>query len=130
MTTSTETAKKNKHALAVYKLPGGVTISLRRATNAIRRKLVEMPDTNMRAILDTVAAGLIAKIEFPADYLAEGAPASIKEYAADDMKAVYQRLDDLDLEDTQAFSAAFDENNSPTRSIVEDIVKASKAGNA
>lgn len=118
-------AGKPSGKTAVYSLPDGVKITTVRPTNRVRRVLVEDPAQQVKFMLDTIAANCITEMTFPADYDGNDEDGKTLVFDPKDIRAShYSRLDDLSLVDTQAFSAAFEERNSPTKTMVEDIIKA------
>lgn len=114
--------------LTRYELPEGATIVVTRPTNRVHRTLVEDPAQQIKQVFDTIAANCITAMEFPAGYTTgdeASEPASTLSFDPKVVKAEhYNRLDDLSMMDVQAFSAAFERENSPTRGMVESITAA------
>lgn len=113
----------SKH-VSVYSLPGGPELTVSRPTNRVHRILVEQPEQQVRFMLQTVAAACITKLVLPAGYSDEHEEGLTQEFDPKDITPkAYERFDDLALLDQQAFMAAFEELNSPTKVMVENITK-------
>lgn len=112
-----------------YELPEGVAIETVRPTHRVHRLLAEDPTMPVQArrMMDTIAANCIVSLALPAGYQsgdAEDEPAQSFVFDPKDIRAAhYNRFDDLSLVDQQAFSVAFEDQNSPTKTMVENILK-------
>lgn len=117
--------------LTEYKLPDGAVVHTKKPTNGIRRLLVEQPETNLRFLMEIVAAACIVKMVLPGGYAEDVAEDRTVEFEGFEReKNVWARLDDLSLMDNQAFISAFEEHNLPTRAMVDSIVEAVKKSKA
>lgn len=112
-----------------YDLPDGAVLHVKRPTNAVRRVLVEQPETNLRFLMEMIAAACITKMEFPAGY-SDNAEATAKEFEGELKADVWKRLDELTLVDNQTFVEAFQEANLPTKDMLDKVVAAVKLGKA
>lgn len=113
-----------------YHLPDGAVLHCRKPTNAIRRLLLEQPETQLRFLMEIIAAACIVRMELPENYNDEASDTSSEEFG-DNVKAdAWKRLDKLSLVDHQAFIEVFQENNVPTREMIERVVAAVKSGKA
>jgi hypothetical protein len=115
--------------LQEFKLPDGAVAFLKRPTNAVRRVLLEQPETNLRVLIELMAAACIQKIEFPANY-GDADEAVTQEFSEEDNKAdkLWERLDNLSLMDNQALVDAFQTLNLPSQKMIDDVISAVKSG--
>lgn len=116
-----QVTKVSNH-VSIYTLPGGPELTVTRPTNRVHRILVEQPEQQVRYMLQTVAAACITKLVLPAGY-SEDHEVVLEFDPKDISPKAYERFDDLALLDQQAFMAAFEELNSPTKVMVEAITK-------
>lgn len=111
-----------------YKLPDGAVLHVKRPTNAIRRVLVEQPETNLRFLMEMIAAACIVKMELPAGYVGEAA--ETRDFEGEPKADVWKRMDDLSITDNQTFVEAFQEANLPTKEMLDRVLAAVKSGKA
>lgn len=108
-------------------LPNGAKISCKKPTNGVRRALLEQPETNLRFIIEIIAAACITKMVLPAGY-SDNDEETVLEFTEDGVKDVWNRLDNLDLLDTQAYIEVFQECNIPSPEMIKQLLDAAKAG--
>ena len=112
-----------------YRLPDGAVLHCRKPTNGMRRVLVEQPETNLRFLMEILAAGCLVKMELPVGYNDELTEVSVEDFEMQEIKAdVWKRLDKLSLLDQQAFMEAFQDNNMPTKAMIDSVITAVKSG--
>lgn len=114
--------------LTTYELPGGPKLTVKKPKNQVRRLLVENPEQQVRFLLDTIAAVSLTELVIPAGYsdkeeLKEGKTFTFDPEDKTLDATAYNRFDDLDLLDMQAFSAAFEVQNMPTKAMIEAITE-------
>lgn len=109
-------------------LPNGAVVHCKKPTNGVRRALLEQPETNLRFIIEIIASACITKMVLPEGY-SEDHPEGVElVFSDDDLKTAWNRLDKLDLLDTQAFIEVFQEHNIPSPEMIKQLLDASKAG--
>ena len=115
--------------LQTYNLPDGAVIQLKRPTNSIRRVLLEQPETNLRMLVELMAAACIVKMVLPAGYADN--EQDLEEVFGDELgkpDEIWTRLDRLSLVDNQSLVEAFQTLNLPSTKMIEDVVAAVKSG--
>lgn len=115
--------------LQTYNLPDGACLQLKRPTNAVRRVLLEQPETNLRMLVELMAAACIVKMVLPAGYADN--EADLEETFTEDTTKpdeIWARLDKLTLVDNQTLVEAFQTLNLPSTKMVDEIVAAIKSG--
>lgn len=109
-----------------YVLPDGGVVFAKKPTNAIRRLLIEQPDTNLRFLMEVVAAACMVRMELPENYNEGEEPPVARDFefynANSKDKNLWTRLDELSILDNQAYVEAFQEQNLPTRAMVDAIL--------
>lgn len=110
------------------KLPNGAVVSCKKPTNGVRRALLEQPETNLRFIIEIIASACITKMVLPEGYSEEHPEGVELEFTDEDLKTAWNRLDKLDLLDTQAFIEVFQEHNIPSPEMIKQLLDATKAG--
>ena len=110
------------------KLPNGSVVSCKKPTNGVRRALLEQPETNLRFIIEIIASACITKMVLPEGYSEEHPEGVELEFTDEDLKTAWNRLDKLDLLDTQAFIEVFQEHNIPSPEMIKQLLDATKAG--
>lgn len=131
---TTSTSRREKMAdekpkfQSEIKLPNGAVVHCKKPTNGVRRALLEQPETNLRFIIEIIASACITKMVLPEGY-SEDHPEGVElEFTEEDLKTAWNRLDNLDLLDTQAFIEVFQEHNIPSPEMIKQLLEASKAG--
>lgn len=111
-----------------FALPEGAKLTVKKPTNGIRRSLIELPETQLRFIIEIIAAACIVKMELPAGYSEEYPDGTTLEFGEDSVKDAWARLDKLGLLDTQAYIEVFQETNIPSPEMIKSLLDAAKAG--
>jgi hypothetical protein len=79
--------------------------------------------------MEILAAACLVRMDLPAGYNETNDEAFVQDFELEEVKAdVWKRLDKLSLLDQQAFMEVFQENNIPTKAMVDQVIAAVKSG--